>query len=149
MCKLITNVVSINLCYSLVVEKWTPIEIILDHILQVLPRGWLGGLSCFGKPVKWIPLKHHLALIAIISLLTAKTSSADLGWAGYHCTQIYYVWIFGIVHSHGLRYLIVKYGGQKGEGNYYDTFCRGIFLLKHIHFRIGSFHKSAQITCLV
>ena len=30
-----TNVVSINLCYLLVFEKWTQIVIILGHILQV------------------------------------------------------------------------------------------------------------------
>ena len=30
-----TNVVSINLCYLLVVNKWTQIIIILDHIPQM------------------------------------------------------------------------------------------------------------------
>ena len=36
--KLISNVVSTNVCYSYIVKIWTTIGIILNHILAVPPR---------------------------------------------------------------------------------------------------------------
>ena len=43
-----TNVIQIDLCNLKIVEKWTQIEIILDHILQV-PRNCVGE----GKIISW------------------------------------------------------------------------------------------------